>query len=174
MLLGYGVPSEWVADVQSATEDTLFAIAEHLPSEASDALLELATGSTPQPSRRATAAANPFEHPDAQRRFRMMPNVEELERALDFPWDKWTVFLHPLQRSLVERDYRGPVRIGGSAGTGKTVVAVHRAVFLARQNPDARVLLTTFSDALAHALRTMLRRLIGNEPRLGDESTFTP
>jgi len=168
MLLGYGVPSEWLADVQSATEDTLFAIAEHLPSEASDALLELATGSTPQPSSRASAAANPFEHPDAQRRFRMMPNVEELELALDFPWDKWTVFLHPLQRSLVERDYRGPVRVGGSAGTGKTVVAVHRAVFLARQNPDARVLLTTFSDALAHALKTMLRRLIGNEPRLGE------
>jgi len=168
MLLGYGVPSEWLADVQSATEDTLFAIAEHLPSEASDALLELATGSTPQPSSRASAATNPFEHPDAQRRFRIMPNAEELERALEFPWDKWTVFLHPLQRSLVARDYRGPVRVGGSAGTGKTVVAVHRAVFLARQNPDARVLLTTFSDALAHALQTMLRRLIGSEPRLGE------
>jgi hypothetical protein len=167
-LLGYGVPSEWLADVQAATEDTLFAIAEHLPSEASDALLELATGSTPQPLTRASATANPFEHPDAQRRFRVMPNVEELERALDFPWDKWTVFLHPMQRSLVERDYSGPVRVGGSAGTGKTVVAIHRAVFLARQNPDARVLLTTFSDALAHALRTMLRRLIGNEPRLGE------
>jgi len=167
-LLGYGVPREWLADVHGATEDTLFAIAEHLPSEASDALLELATGSTPQPSTRASAAANPFEHPDAQRRFRMMPNVEELERALDFPWDKWTVFLHPLQRSLVERDYGGPVRVGGSAGTGKTVVAIHRAVFLARGNPDGRVLLTTFSDALAHALQTMLRRLIGNEPRLGE------
>jgi len=168
MLLGYGVPSEWLADVQAATEDTLFTIAEHLPSEASDALLELATGSTPQPSSRASGAANPFEHPDAQRRFRMMPNVEELERALDFPWDKWTVFLHPLQRSLVERDYGGPVRVGGSAGTGKTVVAIHRAVFLARRDPEARVLLATFSDALAHALRTMLRRLIGNEPRLGE------
>lgn len=167
-LLGYGVPSEWIADVQAATEDTLFAIAEHLPSEASDALLELATGSTPQPSTRASAATNPFEHPDAQRRFRLMPNVAELERALEFPWDKWTVFLHPQQRSLVERNYSGPVRVGGSAGTGKTVVAIHRAVFLARRDPDARVLLTTFSDALAHALQTMLRRLIGNEPRIGE------
>jgi hypothetical protein len=167
-LLGYGVPSEWLADVQAATEDTLFAIAEHLPSEASDALLELATGSTPQPSSRARAAANPFEHPDAQRRFRAMPNVAELERALNFPWDKWTVFLHPQQLSLVERDYGGAVRVGGSAGTGKTVVAIHRAVFLARRDPDARVLITTFSDALAHALQTMLRRLVGNEPRLGE------
>ena len=167
-LLGYGVPNEWLADVQAATEDTLFAIADHLPNEASEALLELATGSTPQPAIHATAATNPFEHPDALRRFRLMPNVEELERALDFPWDKWTVFLHPLQRSLVEREYGGPARVAGSAGTGKTVVAVHRAVFLARRNPEARVLLTTFSDALAHALRTMLRRLIGNEPRLGE------
>ncbi len=154
--------------MQTATEDTLFTIAEHLPSEASDALLELATGSTPQPSTRAGAAANPFEHPDAQRRFRVMPNVAELERALNFPWDKWTVFLHPQQRSLVERDFGGAVRIGGSAGTGKTVVAIHRAVFLARRDPDARVLVTTFSDALAHALQSMLRRLIGNEPRLGE------
>jgi hypothetical protein len=48
---------------------------------------------------------NPFDHPDAQRRFRAMANVEELERALDFPWEKWTVFLHPEQRQLVERDY---------------------------------------------------------------------
>lgn len=167
-LLEYGVPSEWVIDVQGATEDTLFAIAEHLPSEASDALLELATGSTPQPSTRARAASNPFEHPDALRRFRLMPNADELERALDFPWDKWTVFLHPLQRSLVERDYSGAARIAGSAGTGKSVVAIHRAAFLARRDPEARVLLATFSDALAHALRMMLRRLIGNEPRLGE------
>jgi hypothetical protein len=51
---------------------------------------------------------------------------------------------------------------------GKTIVGLHRAVFLARANPDARVLLTTFSETLAHALRTKLRRLIGNEPRLGE------
>src|SRR5205823_5733651 len=71
-------------------------------------------------------------------------------------------------RSLVERDYSGPARVAGSAGTGKTIVALHRAVFLVRANPDARVLLTTFSDTLANALRTKLRRLISNEPRLGE------
>ena len=53
------------------------------------------------------------------------------------PWEKWTVFLHPAQRQLVERDYSGPARVSGSAGTGKTIVALHRAVFLARANPDA-------------------------------------
>jgi len=97
-----------------------------------------------------------------------MNNVDELERALEYPWEKWAVFLHPAQRELVERQYGGPARISGSAGTGKTIVGLHRAVFLARANPDARVLLTTFSETLAHALRTKLRRLIGNEPRLGE------
>jgi hypothetical protein len=167
-LLGYGVPSEWIGDVRGATEDTLLSLADHLPSEAAEALLELATGGAPPPAIRQPAAAGPFEHPDAKRRFRVISNAEELERALDFPWERWTVFLHPQQRSLVERDYGGPARVSGSAGTGKTVVAVHRAVHLARSDPEARVLLTTFSDALANALRMMLRRLIGNEPRLGE------
>src|SRR4029077_19230144 len=100
--------------------------------------------------------------PDAQRRFRVMANVEELTRALDFPWEKWTVFLHPEQRQWVERDYAGPARVSGSAGTGKTIVALHRAAHLARKFPDGRVLLTTFSDALANALHTKLKRLVGS------------
>jgi superfamily I DNA/RNA helicase len=66
----------------------------------------------------------------------------------------------------VERRFGGPARIAGSAGTGKTVVALHRAAHLARANPDARVLLTTFSETLASALRTKLGRLIGTQPRL--------
>jgi superfamily I DNA/RNA helicase len=97
-----------------------------------------------------------------------MANVEELAQALEYPWEKWTIFLHPAQRQLVERDYNGPARVAGSAGTGKTIVALHRAAFLARANPDSRILLTTFSETLASALRTKLRRLISNEPRLGE------
>ena len=81
-----------------------------------------------------------------------MANLEELQRALDFPREKWTVFLHPEQRELVERDYAGPTRVAGSAGTGKTIVALHGAAHLARAHPDARVLLTSFSDTLANAL----------------------
>jgi superfamily I DNA/RNA helicase/mRNA-degrading endonuclease RelE of RelBE toxin-antitoxin system len=166
-LLGYGVPAEWLTDVRNATEDTLFALTDHLPAEAAEALLELATGGRPRTPAHATAAT-PFDHPDAQRRFRLMANVEELQRALDFPWDRWTIFLHPDQRELVERNYAGPARVSGSAGTGKTIVALHRAAHLARTNPDARVLLTTFSDTLANALRGKLRRLLGDEPRLGE------
>jgi mRNA-degrading endonuclease RelE of RelBE toxin-antitoxin system len=166
-LLGYGVPPEWLKDVKQATEDTLLALVEHLPAEAAEAVLELATGGTPRAAESA-APVEPFEHPDALRRFRVMANVEELERALAFPWEKWTVFLHPDQRELIERDWQGPTRVSGSAGTGKTIVALHRAAHLARRHGDARVLLTTFSDTLAQALRTQLRRLLANEPRLAE------
>jgi len=143
-------------------------LTDHLPAEAAEALLELATGGKPRVPKPAVVAANPFDHPDAQRRFRVMANLEELQRALDFPWEKWTVFLHPEQRQWVERDYSGPARVAGSAGTGKTIVALHRAAYLARTHPDARVLLTTFSDTLANALHTKLKRLLGSEPRLAE------
>ena len=168
-LLGYGVPAEWLDDVRKATtEDALLALADHLPAEAAEALLELATGGKPRVPQPPVMAVNPFDHPDAQRRFRVMTNVEELQRALDFPWEKWTVFLHPEQRQWVERDYTGPARVSGSAGTGKTIVALHRAAHLARTHPDARILLTTFSDTLANALQTKLKRLLGSEPRLAE------
>jgi superfamily I DNA/RNA helicase/mRNA-degrading endonuclease RelE of RelBE toxin-antitoxin system len=189
-LLGYGVPAEWLDDVHAATEDSLLAIADHLPAEAAEALLELATGGRPRLSVAfdqafdkvgdeeetfaldeillSETAPDPFNHPDALRRFRVMESAEELARALDYPWDKWTVFLHPDQRQLVERDYGGPARVAGSAGTGKTVVAIHRAAYLARHNVDSRVLLTTFSDTLAHHLQNHLNRLICSEPRLAE------
>jgi superfamily I DNA/RNA helicase len=167
-LLGYGVPQDWLPSVRAANEDTLLDLADRLPAEAAEALLQLATGGTPKAPAPVDSTTGPFDHPDAQRRFRIVSNVEELARALDYPWDKWTVFLHPEQRQTVERDYAGPARVSGSAGTGKTIVALHRAVHLARKNADGRVLLTTFSEPLANALHTRLRRLIGNEPRLGD------
>ena len=168
-LLGYGVPTEWLEEVRNANEDSLLGLADHLPSEAAEALLELAVGGTPTVIPPTIPAADPFDHPDAQRRFRLMTNAEELERALDYPWEKWAVFLHPAQRHVVEGNYNGPFRVAGSAGTGKTVVALHRAVFLARANPDARILLTTFSKTLADALRTKLKRLIYKEPRLAEQ-----
>jgi superfamily I DNA/RNA helicase/mRNA-degrading endonuclease RelE of RelBE toxin-antitoxin system len=167
-LLSYGVPVEWLAEVRPATEDSLLEVADHLPREAAEALLDLATGVTPRMPQPVAADTDPFQHPDALRRFRVVANVEELARALEYPWEKWTVFLHPAQRESVEREYGGPARVSGSAGTGQTVVALHRAAFLARANPDARVFLTTFSETLANALRTKLRMLIGNEPRVAE------
>ena len=111
-LLNYGVPTEWLRDVREANEDSLLTLADHLPSEAAEALLELATGGKPEAVRQAalttpattlyslklpeevapesrlyrSASIDPFEHPDAQRRFRLMNNAEELAAALDYPW----------------------------------------------------------------------------------------
>jgi mRNA-degrading endonuclease RelE of RelBE toxin-antitoxin system len=167
-LMAFGVPEEWVNDVRAATEDTLFDIIEHLPQEAQEALLKLAVGEKPHPPAPAPVEADPFAHPDAQRRFRVLTNAEELKQALDYPWDKWAVFLHPAQAELVERSFSGPTRVSGSAGTGKTIVALHRAVHLARANPTGIVLLTTFSKALANSLRVKLSSLVGREPSIAD------
>lgn len=168
-LLGYGVPPEWLGDVRAATEDTYLELAAHLPAEAAEALLELAAGGTPQVASVPAAVSSPFDHPDALRRFRVMDDMDELMRALEYPWEKWTVFLHPEQRRFATGSYNGPARVSGSAGTGKTVVALHRAAHLAKTNADSRVLLVTFSDTLANALRNKLRMLIHNQPRLGDQ-----
>jgi mRNA-degrading endonuclease RelE of RelBE toxin-antitoxin system len=167
-LLAFGVPAEWLADVKIADEDRLLAISDHLPGEAAEALLELAVGGRPLRTALGGGDLDPFDHPDAQRRFRVITDVEELAAALDSPWEKWAVFLHPAQRDLVEKDYSGPARVSGSAGTGKTIVALHRAVYLARSRTSARVLLTTFSETLANALQSKLRRLVSHEPRVAE------
>ncbi|MFM8277059.1 MAG: 3'-5' exonuclease [Cyanobium sp.] len=166
-LLSYGVPAEWIPDVRTADDDMLLVIASHLPGEAAEAILDLATGSTPaKPEARLPDQGNPYEHPDAQRRFRVLSGSEELARALDYPWERWIVFLHPSQRDWVTRSFNGPARVQGSAGTGKTVVALHRAVHLARANPQARLLLTSFSAPLAALLQEKLHRLVAGEPAL--------
>jgi hypothetical protein len=158
-LLRYGVPQEWLADVRAADEDSLLILADHLPAEAAEALLDLATGTKPKAPAPAPVGVDPFAHPDAQRRFRTLNHPEELKQALEAPWEKWVVFLHPAQRQFVERDFGGPARVSGSAGTGKTIVALHRAAFLAKKKTKQPVLLTTFSPALANALREKLRLL---------------
>ena len=116
----------------------------------------------------AAVDSDPFAHPDAQRRFRLVDNIEELQRALEYPWEKWTVFLHPAQRRIVETQYSGPARVSGSAGTGKTIVALHRAVHLAQGDSDVRVLLATFSEALANALRARLGCLVQKQPSIAE------
>jgi len=97
----------------------------------------------------------------------LVETERDLRDALEYPWERWAVFLHPSQRAAVEKDdWNGPVRISGSAGTGKTIVAVHRAVHLAKLNPDARILLTTFSPMLASSLEERVRVLAAGEPRI--------
>jgi superfamily I DNA/RNA helicase len=160
-LLNIGAPSDWIDDIQTWTEDRFFHLCDRLPAEVAEALLDYATNGrlpTPEP-----APADPFAHPDTLRRVQTITSEDELRIALDFPWDKWSVFLHPSQRSVVERDFSGPARVTGTAGTGKTIVALHRAARAVREDANARVLLTSFSRPLANALRAKLAILLADD-----------
>ncbi len=168
------MPEDWIAPVRAATEGGFFDLATHLPVEAAEALLGYAAEGVLKRPQAIAPTTSPFAHPDAQRRFRTVENVDELRAALDAPWERWAVFLHPSQRAFVERDYDGPARVAGSAGTGKTVVALHRAVRLLRAAPRARVLLTTFSQPLADALRRKVDVLAGPDKSLVPRLTVAP
>ena len=164
-LMNIGVPADWIADVRTWTEDRFYEMGDRLPAEASEALLDYATTGQLPVLQRSTA--DPFAHPDTLRRVQTITSEEELRLALDFPWDKWSVFLHPSQRDVVSRDFTGPARVTGTAGTGKTIVALHRAARAVRDDPQARVLLTSFSRPLANALRAKLAILLaGDQPKL--------
>lgn len=156
-LSSWGVPEDWIEDVLAATDSTILDVVAHLPEEAQEAVLRAASGEPPLPV--SVAFATGLDHPDARRRFRVIGDQAELEAALDAPWDEWTIFLHPAQQAFVDRDFSGPARVVGSAGTGKTVVALHRAARLAREG--GRVLLSTFSPDLAADLRMKVDRLAG-------------
>jgi len=90
---------------------------------------------------------------------------KELRRVFEEGLEGWRVFLHPDQRKIAYRDYSGPAMVRGGAGTGKTVVAMHRAKHLADQIKDditragQRVLLTTFTTSLAQDIEANLRTL---------------
>lgn len=88
-------------------------------------------------------------------------DLVQIQKMLDQPLDVWRLFLHASQRKLVEADFSGPVKVIGGAGTGKTVVAIHRAKHLAEHihNPNDRVLLTTFTVNLASEIDHSLRKI---------------
>lgn len=160
-LLNVGAPADWISDIRTWSEERFFQLSDRLPAEVAEALLEFAaTGRLPTPT---PAPVDPFAHPDTLRRVQTITSEEELRLALEFPWDKWSVFLHPSQRDVVERDYAGPARVTGTAGTGKTIVALHRAARAVRENDKARVLLTSFSRPLANALRAKLAILLAED-----------
>ncbi|MBK9696760.1 MAG: UvrD-helicase domain-containing protein [Propionibacteriaceae bacterium] len=101
-----------------------------------------------------------LQHPAAQISFAWIESNDELRRVVEGgDFGAWRVFLHPEQRKYASRSYNGPFRLSGGAGTGKTVVLLHRARELARANTQARVLVTTFTTNLADQMRTDLARL---------------
>lgn len=133
-----------------------------LPAEVAEALLDYAaTGILPTPE---PATTDPLAHPDTLRCVQPVATEDELRIALDFPWDKWSVFLDPSQREVVDTDFGGLARVTGNAGTGKTIVALHRAARADREDPQARVLLTSFSRPLANALQAKLAILLADDP----------
>jgi superfamily I DNA/RNA helicase len=108
------------------------------------------------------ASDDPFEAAMSRAsssQFAIAANDAEMEEMLAQPWAVWRVCLHPKQKSMVQRNYSGSAKVSGGPGTGKTVVAIHRAVELARRNPDAPILLTTFTTTLAADLQHLLRAL---------------
>ncbi|WP_343347982.1 3'-5' exonuclease [Sphingomicrobium sp. XHP0239] len=172
-LLDVGVPRDWLEAVRAMAAAEVDGLFDRLPAEAAEALYDFATGGKLEDHvvEPVDAGENPFAHPDAQRRFRVLDNIEELQAALDAPFEKWAVFLHPAQRDLVSRPVTGPTRVTGSAGTGKTIVALHRAVHLAEANSDARVLVTTFTKDLAASLSTKLDLLTQSRTAVRERMT---
>ena len=161
-LLSLGVPQSWIGPVKSLDEDGLVAVLDRLPEEAAEALMHLHSGERPGARPKMPPVENGFDHPDAKRRFYVATDEGSLKSALDYPWDQWMTFLHPSQRDAVELSFEGPARISGGAGTGKTVVAIHRAVRMARENPASKVLLTTYSRALVSHLERALDVMLGS------------
>jgi superfamily I DNA/RNA helicase len=158
--------------VAAGSEDELLSVLDGAPSWQSDVLLSLATSTSMEEALESVGvvpgeAAVPHEdievalgRPGSQMEFVRVESDEELRRVLEGPFEAWRTFLHPEQRRYVERDtYNGAFRLRGGAGTGKTVVALHRARFLAHRNPAAHVVLTTYTTTLAHSLRRSLNTL---------------
>ncbi|WP_285731996.1 UvrD-helicase domain-containing protein [Nocardiopsis sp. ATB16-24] len=148
-----------------------------LPPVQWDVLYGLAAGLSPEQvwqelGAQITGEVDPEDLDAAVERSRdrvlLVEGPAELMAALEHPFDLWRIYLHPVQRAVVEASYRGPARISGGPGTGKTVVALHRAHRLARAG--GRVLLTTFTSTLAEALDSSLR-LLAETDGAGDSAT---
>lgn len=167
-----GVPDDRLAAVRAATSDAeLDALEPLLPDEAFEALYLFAAGEPYEKivaDQSAPEAVDPadfsaaLERAASKRHFVVLTDDSDLEALLAAPLERWRVFLHPSQRKLVERDWAGPVKVTGGAGTGKTVVAMHRAARLARQYsalPGRPVVFTTFTKTLADDIRQHLELL---------------
>jgi hypothetical protein len=96
------------------------------------------------------------------KRFFVEADEELLEEYLNGDLNKWQIFLHPSQRKLVESHFNGSVKVTGGAGTGKTVVALHRLKYLAQLNNDLdsrKIVFTTFTNALTNNLSTLIQKM---------------
>ncbi|MBP0456877.1 UvrD-helicase domain-containing protein [Streptomyces montanisoli] len=163
-----------------ADKAQLEAFSTLLPEDQLEVLQYLAEGFGPEEvyrdvvavRRPADAPAEPVEDlatviANTPARIRLITGGHELEEVLEKPFDAWRVFLHPSQRRVAYRtSYSGPVQVTGGPGTGKTVAALHRVKHLLGGSGSGRILLTTYTNALAAGLRDMLGLLLDDEEEL--------
>lgn len=108
--------------------------------------------------------ADALDSPLSLKSFVVVEGEEELRRIMAEPLEKWRVFLHPTQRKIVNKNFSGAARVLGGAGTGKTVVAMHRAKHLAAALRDKeRILFTTYTANLASDIKDNLRKICSGE-----------
>ena len=171
-LLTMGVPEEQLAYVKSFKEAEAFYKAKsQIPYDAFEYLSWIIEG-LPIPEilelvleERATIGepedlAAALNTPVTLQSFVVVEGEEELRRIMAEPLEKWRVFLHPTQRKIVNKTYNGPARVLGGAGTGKTVVAMHRAKYLASKKSDSKkILFTTFTANLAADIKENLKKI---------------
>ncbi|MBF6340658.1 UvrD-helicase domain-containing protein [Nocardia abscessus] len=179
-LLGLGVSEPLLPLIgKVTTEDELQSLILVAPQLTGEVLLELFAGKTPEEVLKQitapVAAADTVDADDYQAALARPATVTTEDSALqeileEGDFGRWKVFLHPTQRAIVDRDYKGPARVSGGPGTGKTIVALHRVKRLAEYGPAPEgkdILLTTFNTNLAADLRQRLLDLAG--PHLLDQ-----
>jgi hypothetical protein len=178
-LMLLGVPEALLPAVRAVSSDeALTRLIEWVPQDCVDGLILLGDGKPievviEELERQRPAAIDPsdvaaaLETPESKAEFLVITDDDVLEAMLSAPLDRWRVFLHPSQRRLVERQWNGAVRVLGGAGTGKTVVAMHRARWLANEMiktcAPGRVLFTTFTRNLATDIRANLTKICSPE-----------
>lgn len=176
-LMRLGVPEDHIPNVRDVyAEEDLDNLENILPSEAYEALFMIAAGDSFDRVLADRDAQSPetfdiedFESAihrlDSVSRFITVENETELAAALNSSLKLWRIFLHPSQLRLVRGNRSGPVRLLGGAGTGKTVVAMHRAKWLARNfvKKDEKILFTTFTKNLSVDIENNLRELCSPE-----------
>lgn len=169
-LLSLGVPEDLLSRIRFVkSESELDTLQPSLPVEAYEGLFLVAAGDSVDQVLRAretrvdrpidtTDFSESLETPESQARFVVVDGEDELTAIMNAPLAQWRVFLHPTQRTLATGDRSGPVRVLGGAGTGKTVLAMHRAKWLAEnRTPEGKkVLFTTFTRNLAFDLEENL------------------
>jgi len=170
-IMRLGIPDrDWAERLTNATKEQLERILyraleeDWFPEDVIERLMHLADKTKPYrellPPQISVLMPSELFH-RRPRDFWSPESEQDIHRAIQRGWQEWIIFLHPAQREAVERDLKGAIRVGGGAGTGKTVVAAYRTAWLAQSYSNERILLTTFTGVLADNLKQRVEQIIG-------------